>query len=296
MVWGSIISAVGSLAGSALGSRSSESEKDASREMHGENMAMQREFAQQGIRWRVEDAKAAGIHPLYALGAQLPSYSPSTYIPGGDNGAGALLAQAGQDIGRAVDATRTPKERTTARLEALSVDRAELENELLRSKIAREKAALNPPLPDGTARQLIPGQGDIERMGLTVTGPTSHVEIKPQEVTPANPRRNFQEPSPVTDLGFAWTGSGYAPVPSKDVKDRMEDITIPQLMWGWRNNVLPNVPGQGKPPPVDLLPEGSNNWRWSYSKQEWQPYFDPHRARVPVERLNRHGHHGPDRP
>lgn len=30
--------------------------------------AIQREFAQQGIRWKVEDAKAAGLHPLYALG------------------------------------------------------------------------------------------------------------------------------------------------------------------------------------------------------------------------------------
>lgn len=36
----------------------------------------QREFAQHGIRWRVEDAKAAGLHPLAALGAQLPSYQP----------------------------------------------------------------------------------------------------------------------------------------------------------------------------------------------------------------------------
>lgn len=42
-----------------------------------EQLKYQREFAQHGMRWRVEDAKAAGLHPLSVLGAQgLPSYSP----------------------------------------------------------------------------------------------------------------------------------------------------------------------------------------------------------------------------
>lgn len=41
-----------------------------------EQAALQREFAQKGIQWRVADAKAAGIHPLYALGAQTNSYQP----------------------------------------------------------------------------------------------------------------------------------------------------------------------------------------------------------------------------
>lgn len=41
-----------------------------------QNFAFQREFAEQGIQKRVEDAKKAGIHPLYAIGAQTPSVSP----------------------------------------------------------------------------------------------------------------------------------------------------------------------------------------------------------------------------
>lgn len=293
MVWGAVIGAAGSIAGGLINKGASDNQTAAQMAMGEQNLAMQKRFAEEGIRWRVADAKAAGIHPLYALGAQLPSYSPTTFIPGDVSGLGNGIAAAGQDIGRAVDATRTSEERTTARLDALSVERAELQNELLRSQIARMNQNPNPPMPSGQASQLIPGQPDVDRLGLTVTGAPSHVEIKPQEVTPANPNRNFQEPSPVTDLGFAWTGSGYAPVPSKDVKDRMEDITVPQLMWGWRNNILPNIPGQGKPPPAHLIPEGFNNWRWSYSKQEWQPHYDPHRARVPVRRR---GHHGPDHP
>lgn len=41
-----------------------------------QNFAFQREFAEQGIQKRVEDAKKAGIHPLYAMGANTPSVSP----------------------------------------------------------------------------------------------------------------------------------------------------------------------------------------------------------------------------
>lgn len=41
-----------------------------------DQMAMQKQFAQLGIRWKVEDANAAGIHPLAALGANTMSYTP----------------------------------------------------------------------------------------------------------------------------------------------------------------------------------------------------------------------------
>ena len=68
----------------------------------GRNEAMQKEFAQHGVRWRVEDAKAAGIHPLYAMGANLPSATP---IQAGDTGRskrevlGRAIQQSGQAVG-----------------------------------------------------------------------------------------------------------------------------------------------------------------------------------------------------
>ena len=40
------------------------------------NYDMQKEFAQMGIQWRVADAKAAGLHPLAALGAAPAHASP----------------------------------------------------------------------------------------------------------------------------------------------------------------------------------------------------------------------------
>jgi hypothetical protein len=50
------------------------------------NYEMQKEFAQNSIQWKTQDAKKAGIHPLSAIGAQSISASPS-YV-GGDPGAG----------------------------------------------------------------------------------------------------------------------------------------------------------------------------------------------------------------
>lgn len=56
----------------------------------------QREQLQKGIQYRVADAKAAGIHPLYALGAQIQSPSP---IQVGNN-VGESLQSMGQGLGQ----------------------------------------------------------------------------------------------------------------------------------------------------------------------------------------------------
>ena len=66
-------SSIASIAAPIIGGlMSNESNEDAGNA----NAALQREFAQNGIRWKVADAEAAGIHPLYALGAQTSPASP----------------------------------------------------------------------------------------------------------------------------------------------------------------------------------------------------------------------------
>jgi len=109
---GATISAGANLIGAIMGG--SEAHK---------NRQMQKQFAQYGIRWRVEDAKAAGLHPLYALGAQTPTYSPV------HSEAPAQLAEMGQNIGRAVQATQTARER----------ERGQLELDLLKSQVDESK-------------------------------------------------------------------------------------------------------------------------------------------------------------
>lgn len=105
IVTGSLIGAGSSLLGGALGSSSAD-------KLNKKNIKLQKKFAQQGVRWRVADAKAAGIHPLAALGLTGSSYSPAFQTdPMGD-----ALAQAGQTIGTGVRENRiSPVERSIIR-------------------------------------------------------------------------------------------------------------------------------------------------------------------------------------
>lgn len=61
------------------------------------NQAMQREFAQMGVRWRVEDAKAAGLHPLAALGVQ-PAQSQPMQVMSEGPARGSTLGETAQAL------------------------------------------------------------------------------------------------------------------------------------------------------------------------------------------------------
>lgn len=60
------------------------------------NEALQREFAQNGVRWRVADARAAGIHPLAALGMS-PTQAQPTAVSGDPGNAATNLGRNMQD-------------------------------------------------------------------------------------------------------------------------------------------------------------------------------------------------------
>lgn len=152
---GDLISAGANLVGGFMKSNQADEDRRAQQAMAAQNIAAQREFAQHGIRWKVEDAKAAGLHPLAALGAQTSSFSPVSIGSSGDGGADSF-ASAGQDIGRAVKAAQTAQERAardenTAR--KLDIEKKGLENGILRtelvSKVRRETAGLGPSFPGG---------------------------------------------------------------------------------------------------------------------------------------------------
>lgn len=131
IIGGSLIGAGASLLGGLFGSNSAEKANRA-------NLAAQKEFAQHGIRWRVADAKAAGLHPLYALGAQTPSFSPSFV----QDSMGPALAEAGQSVGRAVAASSTSHEKMMQEL-ALRQAEAGLRETDARIGLLQSEAARN---------------------------------------------------------------------------------------------------------------------------------------------------------
>lgn len=143
-MWEQLIPAAGNLISSFLGRSAADDQREAENQRFQQNLAYQREFAQSGIQWKVADARAAGIHPMAALGANTVSYTPMAL---GDIGAD-LRAKSGQDLGRAVAAVAPKEDReneTIRAANALSLERAGLENELLRSQIARTRQQIGPP-------------------------------------------------------------------------------------------------------------------------------------------------------
>jgi len=220
---GALIGAGANILGGILGSNSQEKAAK-------QNAALQREFAQNGIQWKVEDAKKAGIHPLAALGAQTSSFAPVSV--GGDSLAAGISA-AGQDVSRAIDATRSASGRIDAynkTVQDLSLRRMGLENELLASQIAKiRQAGTPPPMPTAGDRYLLDGQADS---GL--------IKSTPMERNTTNPGFPHQEAGPVSEIGFARTkAGGLAPMYSKDTKDRLEDDTLGMISWNIRNRIAP---------------------------------------------------------
>lgn len=258
-----VISAGTNILGGFLGSNEKEKDRQFQLQQAAKNEALQREFAQNSIRWKVEDAKAAGLHPLAALGTNAASYSPTIIAGGAANPMGDAVARAGQDVSRALTATRTGSERVDAysgAIQQLNLERGALENELLRSRIARlNSAQVGPAAPQAAGEPY-----------LTHPTPGGTVKDDPMKVM-VNRQDPYAEPGAVADVGWSRTADGgYAPIPSKDAKDRLEDITIPQLLWGYRNNLLPNLGSTNNHPPNSALPPG-HRWSWSYSQQAWYP-------------------------
>lgn len=229
----------------------------------------QHAMMKEGIQWRVADAKKAGVHPLYALGAQGFSYSPSASYAG-DYGAGSF-AQAGQDIQRARQAALTNRERR-AEMARLSIDRAvqneregvlfeqqvernNLENQLLASRIGRLNSPGTPPgFPDGRA-------------------PPGAVETHPAQRSAAGIGSESREAGAIRDFGYSITPRGLAIVPSESMADRADDFFFQDWGWGIRNNLMPWVTGT-PPPHPDLrefpLPQGQR-WTYDYFVGEYRP-------------------------
>lgn len=104
------------------------------------NIKYQKEFAQHGIQWKVADAKAAGIHPLAALGANTISFNPS--VVADDK---SWINRTGQSIGKAMGSLRTAAEKELSRLQIQKelevLKRLKLENVGIAQKIKENEEA-----------------------------------------------------------------------------------------------------------------------------------------------------------
>lgn len=262
---GPIGAAIGAPLGGFLG-RALDKQEDPNaynREMFERNVALQKEFAQQGVRWRVEDAKAAGVHPLFALGASGASYSPVTVMDAGPKYSPLQDAMAmGQDVTRALMSTRTQSERDMMSLQMAALQ-ADLDGKVIDNQIKlaelNKANAVGPAFPSAGSDNFIPGQGN-----------TPLVKDKPLERVVSAPGRPAQEAGWRPDVSYSRTDTGLTPVVPESLSESLEDDVIGKALWRLRNQVVPNFTGSGKPP-LHMLPKGADDWDWNGSKQEWQP-------------------------
>lgn len=267
---GALIGAGASLLGGLFGQSSQKKQMQM-------QIDQQREFAQHGVRWKVEDAKAAGIHPLYALGAQTVPFSP---IGIGGSPLADGISQAGQSIGRAIDAKGTIQERTfNTQMMALQLQRGQLENQLLASQISRinSPTQMPPPMPSRRDPYLIEGQA---QSAPTSVGPIPRLSIEsvPMEQTVSAPGVPNIEPGAINDQGFARTATGWAPVMSSDVKQRLEEDIVGELLWTIRNRLAPTITTKWGTPPA-ANPGAGNRWVYNPLLQEYQIQRDPYYRR-----------------
>lgn len=210
------ISTVGNLLGGLLGRKSSGDAADA-------NVKAQREFAQNGIQWKVEDAKKAGIHPLYALGSNTHSFTP-TYV--GDTSLPQAFANVGQDIGRAMMAnadqeTRQGVAKAAAEVHKLQVEKLGLENDLLRQDLMTKQAQIGPPAPSLTRDGFKLGPG-----GTLPLWSTDVVTVEPSKITSPRSDDSSIEAGPP---GPAYKEYDLGPVlgkwklPGEQVTEALED-------------------------------------------------------------------------
>lgn len=267
---GSVLGGLGQAAGGAAGLFGGGSNNSGWQQLAimREQAQLQREFAQQGIQWRVADAKAAGIHPLYALGGSGASYSPSAVSVGGGGGSdlGRDLGNMGQGLGRAVAAASSKEDRAateySAAMRAMQLKRAGLDNELLETQIMASRAALlrgqvGPGVPTGAA---VPGpaQGGL--------GNFQRVPVEINSSQPGNPAVEAGPPQPGNrNVAIDKAGGAVVALPSKEMG--FDELTTPGTMsWHFWNTVAPFLSQAYRDagrPPKSSLPKGYDEWMWT---------------------------------
>lgn len=180
-----------------------------------------REVMQNQIQWRTADAKAAGVHPIYALGAPAVSFAPS--VAGGNDSAVQRISEAGQGISRAAQAFSDSKQRR------ILFDQEVRMNDL---KIKDAEIALQKSASDMA----------MARTGATVpmNGSGAGILVKPSETTfTRKGDRSLERAGPAPAVKEFVNRDGSVTIwPSADAKQAIEDS-----MYEWehmyRNRFVP---------------------------------------------------------
>lgn len=199
----------------------------------------QRRLNQTAIRDRVNDAKAAGIHPLYAIGGNVNPGGMSMPVPS----EGSRFADMGQNIERAVSAFDTFQQRKLLEESAtLDIERKKLENSVLRDQAVNSRIRL----------QTQPG----------TPPPSPNVQHQPYTITGQGDTAGYEEGNSPS-YSYIRTGTNtYQLAQGNDAKQKNEDDLLATWGWNFKHRISP-------PPPPYPAPAGKK-WRFSHIMQEYE--------------------------
>lgn len=194
------------------------------------NAALQKEFAQHGIRWRVEDARAAGVHPLYALGAGGAAAAPISVMDAPQED---WRLRMGQDLGRAVTAQMDPMQRRLQEAQLKVLESEAAKNNALALAAVGSKGATStqpgnpPPFPAPY------GPGGFDEGGMpTLYGPTEVLSHDAYQYKPVGIESSRGDDFSLVagDAAPAVQEFLLAPgnpmlLPSKDAAERLESLS-----------------------------------------------------------------------
>lgn len=213
LVTSSLIGAGASLAGGFLGAASSSSAARI-------NAKAQEAYATRGVQMRVKDALAAGVHPLFALGASTTGYTP-THV-GKDY---SFVGDAGEKIARGAVASSLAKEdRALAAIQA-KVAESQINSNDAQAAEARSRAFLNlkalrdqPSVLGEGDDPIVRPYSDAVNFGRTA----SEDEFFRRELVPGDSLTVTQH----AERGGQWVNFGTGPIwlPRGDPDQLMSDL------------------------------------------------------------------------
>lgn len=214
-------------------------------------MALQKQFAKNAIQWKAADAEKAGISKLYAMGANTTSYAPVSV--GGTLGPG--ISEAGQNIGRAIDATASPAGRAgvlatelaQAQLEGVRADNDLKRAELLSKSVLRSQPGTGPAVLDSETLPHIPGQGNSAVKYENKIAPAGYVPQKSFGVSP--------------EIDMYRSKHGYSPEVPQQLGESQESQPLSAAQWFIRNKLMPGIDDAYKTFPYPA-PEG-HYWQFN---------------------------------
>lgn len=171
----------GDLLGGVLGKNQADKAAESAQLQAIYNVQQQERFAKEGIRWRVDDAKAAGLHPLYAIQGSGATFNPNPiFVPSGPD-----YSSMGQNLGRAAQAAITAGER-----ESLNRSQQDLVDQQIRESRSREQlnivqaqaVASKAALDEQSQWTEFPGPGPYTHLGQA-TPKESHNTAVPGQFT-----------------------------------------------------------------------------------------------------------------